>query len=81
MDEETARATSALRQPGSNALAFVMEPARTRRAATGQDLQRAGATTAALLGAGWSVLQVTPEQPIGEAWRRLTGGERLVVAS
>ncbi len=81
MDEESARSMSALRQPGSNALAFVMEPARTRRASSQQGLDRAGATTAALLGAGWSVLQVTPDQPIGDAWRRLTGGERLVVAS
>ncbi len=81
MDEGTARATSALRQPGSNALAFVMEPGRTRRATSGQGTERAAATTAALLGAGWSVLQVTPDQPLAEAWRLLSGGERLVVAS
>lgn len=76
MDQDRVHALASLRQPGSNGLAFVIDP--TRRGRSRED-DPAGATQAALSNAGWSVQRVTAELTVPDAWRQVTGGERMVV--
>ncbi|CCH77322.1 putative membrane protein [Nostocoides japonicum T1-X7] len=80
MGDDDARALAALRQPGSNGLAFVVRTGRGARSGSEEIDGAAEATAAVLVGAGWSVLVVDAHAPLDEAWRRVSGGERQVVA-
>lgn len=79
VDDDAARALSSLRQPGGPGLAFVIHPGSfgSGRSPESTDLDPR-ATTAALAGAGWSVLGVESGLGVADAWATLAGSRRLV---
>ncbi|KGN29878.1 hypothetical protein N802_10310 [Knoellia sinensis KCTC 19936] len=79
LDDDSARALSSLRQPGGPGLAFIVDAPSFSRGGP-QGAADAGATAAALTGAGWSVLSVTPDLGVGEAWSAIAGTRSLVSA-
>ena len=80
LDDDSARALSSLRQPGGPGLAFVIDPEGFGRGSgSGGDLDPR-ATTAALAGAGWSVVTVSPDLGVADAWATVAGSRSLVGA-
>ncbi|MFK5633795.1 DUF58 domain-containing protein [Ornithinimicrobium sp. LYQ103] len=69
-DEEPLRTIAAIRQPGSRALAFVLDPATfgaSRAGATGQT-EAGTALTGVLADAGWRTVAVGPQTDVARAW-------------
>ncbi|MFC7491984.1 MULTISPECIES: DUF58 domain-containing protein [unclassified Knoellia] len=82
VDDDAARALASLRQPGGPGLSFVIDAAAFHGSGSGrraEDLE-AGATTASLAGAGWSVLSVAPGLEVADAWATVAGSRSLVGA-
>ncbi|GAA5161632.1 DUF58 domain-containing protein [Ornithinimicrobium tianjinense] len=83
-DEDALRTLGAIRQPGSRAMAFVLDPdrfARSRRGAQQPDEPRRPAPTALLADTGWQTVVVGPDTELPSAWAAMTavtgvGGER-----
>lgn len=81
LDDDSARALSSLRQPGGPGFAFVLDgPSFGRGGDTGGGALDPRATHAALSGAGWAALAVTPDLTVGDAWATVAGARRLVGA-
>ncbi len=74
LDDDTARGTASLRQPGSTGVAFVLDRAgfesSGRRA--GEGASPADATTATLQASGWAAVTVTGGTTPPEAWSAAT---------
>ena len=79
LDDDSSRALSSLRQPGGPGFAFVVDPAAFGRGGT-SPVHDPGATTASLSAAGWSVLTVTPDLEVADAWASVAGARSLVGA-
>ncbi len=74
LDDDAARGTASLRQPGSTGVAFVIDQAGFASSGrqAGGDASRAAATTATLRATGWSALTVTAGTTPPDAWSAAT---------
>ncbi len=73
LDDDAARATASLRQPGSTGAAFVIDRAAFEWGRTGTEEPTAEQTTHSMLvGSGWSSLLVGPQITQPEAWTAVT---------
>lgn len=79
LDDDSARALSSLRQPGGPGLAYVVDAGTFGRSGAQPSLP-SGATDATLTAAGWSVLTVTPDLAVADAWSSIAGARSLVGA-
>lgn len=70
-DEEGLRALASVRQPGSRALAFVLDPARFGGTASSET------TTRVLADAGWRTVVCGPHTDIAHAWVALGAGASM----
>ncbi|MGL5816555.1 MAG: DUF58 domain-containing protein [Phycicoccus sp.] len=77
LTDDDALVLAALRQPGSTAVALVVEPAAFGARATAVHLaEPAGATVAILRNSGWSAVAVDGRTSPAEAWSAVVGGRR-----
>lgn len=79
-DEGSLRTLAAIRQPGSRALAFVIDPVKFGAAASKDDDDVEQSSTGVLADAGWRSVVVGPHTDIAQAWAAisvsLTSGSR-----
>ena len=83
LDDDAARATASLRQPGSTGLAFVLDRDAFARASDGAPAARptgADATTVMLATSGWAALTVGPTTSPDQAWDAATTHGRTALA-
>ncbi|MGL5931084.1 MAG: DUF58 domain-containing protein [Dermatophilaceae bacterium] len=77
LSDDDALALAALRQPGSTAVALVVEPATFgARPAAVHPAEPAGATVAVLRNSGWSAVAVDGHTSPAAAWSAVVGGRR-----
>ncbi|WP_109474358.1 DUF58 domain-containing protein [Ornithinimicrobium cavernae] len=79
-DEAELRNLAAVREPGSAAMAMVLDPAAfTGGGSNDRDRATAGAHTALLTQAGWQTVLVGPEHSVPGAWEQLRATRRTGV--
>ena len=74
LSDEDTHTLAALRQPGSSAVALVVEPDTFGRRTEGAPAAGAGATVATLRGSGWLTRTVDGSTSPGQAWSDAVGG-------